>query len=400
MNVIIREQYLKKIRPYINKGLIKVITGQRRTGKSYLLKMIAIEIEKDNPGANIIFVDKEKFEFDSITNYSQLVSYIDVNKHAGMNYIFVDEIQEIESFEKALRSLISEENIDIYCTGSNSKVFSGELASALSGRQIEIRMHSLSFKEFLEFHQLEQNEETLMKFIKYGGMPFLIHLELNDEMVFDYLKNIYATILYRDIISRYEVRDSFFLDNLLRYIADTTGSIISANKIANYLKSQNIGKATSVIINYLNYMQEAYFINRLKRIEVNGKKIFELGEKYFFEDIGLRNAIIGFKPMDISKVIENIVYNQLSYWGYDVFIGRLGEKEVDFVGRRNSEYVYVQVAYLLSSDEVIAREFGNLLAIEDNYPKYVVSLDSFPAITSYKGIKHLHLIKFLTINEL
>jgi uncharacterized protein len=400
MDVLKREKYLTRIRPVFNKQLIKVITGQRRVGKSYMLKQIAAELEMTNSNGNYIFIDKEKFEFDSIKTYTHLLEHIKKLSAPGANYIFIDEIQEIEGYEKALRSLLSDGNYDLYCTGSNSKVFSGELATLLSGRQVEIKVHSLSFVEFLQFHKLGKSRESLMRYLKHGGMPYLIHVPSEDDLVFDYLRNIYATILYRDIVSRNQIRDTAFLENLLRYLADNTGSIVSATKISAYLKSQRNSKTTSVIINYISYLEHAYFVSGVKRQDIQGKKIFESGEKYFFEDIGLRNAIGGYRPSDIAKILENVVYNHLCFWGYSVCIGKNTDKEIDFIAQRNGEYVYVQVAYLLSSNSVAEREFGNLLNIRDNYPKYVVTMDDFPAITTYKGIKHMHLLDFLSLDDL
>ena len=401
MNLIInREKYLERIRPYYDKQLIKVITGQRRVGKSYFLKQIAAELKILNPKANFIFIDKEKFEFDQIKSFIQLLEYIKSISTNSTNYIFIDEVQEIENYEKALRSLPSDGNYDIYCSGSNSHVFSGELATLLSGRQVEIKLHSLSFSEFLIFHKLNKSRESLMRYLKQGGMPYLIHVPAEDEMVFDYLQNIYASILYRDILSRNQLRDTAFLENLLRYLADNTGSIVSANKISTYLKSQQNNKATSVIINYINYLEKAYFISAARRKDIQGKKIFESGEKYFFEDLGLRNAIGGYKPSDIAKVLENVVYNHLIYWGYSVCVGKSNNKEIDFIAERNGEFIYVQVAYLLASESVIEREFGNLLEIRDNYPKYVVTMDDYPAIASYEGIIHMHLLDFLSLDDL
>lgn len=400
MYLLKREKYLSRVRPYFNKQLIKVITGQRRVGKSCLLKQIAAELAEISPSANMIFIDKEKFEFDGIKTYTHLLEYVKKERREDTGYLFIDEVQEIADYQKALRSLLSDGNWDIYCTGSNSGVFSGELASLLSGRQIEIRVHSLSFSEFLQFHKISKSRESLIRYLKHGGMPYLIHLPADDELVFDYLTNIYATILYRDIVSRNQIRDTAFLENLLRYLADNTGSIVSATKISAFLKSQNNSKTTSVIINYIGYLERAYFVSGAKRQDIHGKKIFESGEKYFFEDLGLRNTVGGYKPSDISKILENVVYNHLCFWGFSVCIGRNLDKEIDFIAERNGEFVYIQVAYLLSSDSVTEREFGNLLNIRDNYPKYVVTMDDFPAITTYKGIKHLHLLDFLSLDDL
>ncbi len=394
--MIKREKYLEKIRPYYKKHLIKVLTGQRRVGKSYMLHQIRAELLVLNPGANILFIDKEKYEFDGITTYKELVHYVKGHTAKGINILFIDEVQEIKEFEKALRSLLSDGNYDIYCTGSNSQLFSGELSTYLSGRQIEIRIQSLSYPEFLLFHKLKKNNESLSLYIKYGGLPYLMHLPKSDEIIFDYLNNVYATILFRDIVGRYRIRDVAFLERLIKYIADNTGSIFSANRIADYLKSQKSAKTVSVIINYMKYLEQAYFISSVKRKDIQGKKIFETGEKHYFEDIGLRNVIGGYKASDIGKILENIVYNHLCFYGYKVFIGKDGDKEIDFVAEKNNEISYFQVTYLLASEQVIEREFGNLLKIPDHYPKYVISMDDFPLSASHKGIKHFKLIDFLT----
>ena len=395
MENIKREKYLEKIRPYYNKQLIKALTGQRRVGKSFLLRQVMDELTTLNPSGNIIYIDKEKHEFDNVKNYNHLISFVKQQSIESMNYLLIDEVQEIEEFEKALRSLMSDGNYDIYCTGSNSSVFSGELATFLSGRQIEIRIQSLSYPEFLLFHQLENSRNALARYLKYGGLPYLIHLPDDEEIIFDYLKNIYATILYRDVVSRYQLRDTAFLEILLKYLADNKGSIVSATRIADYLKSVKNNKTVSVIINYLAYLEQAYFISGVKRKDVQGKKIFEGGAKYYFEDLGLRNAVGSYNPADIGKTMENVIYNHLYYRGYTVYIGKDNNKEIDFIAEKRGEKIYVQVTYLLTGEQVVEREFGNLTAIPDNYPKYVITMDEFPAVNTYKGIKQLHLIDFL-----
>jgi len=396
MENIKREIYLEKIRPFINQPLIKVLIGQRRVGKSFLMRQVADEILSGNAEANIIYIDKEKYEFDAIQNYHHLMEYIKSRQKEGMNYLFIDEVQEIKEFEKALRSLLSETNFDIYCTGSNAKMLSGEIATILSGRQITFKVYSLSFIEFCQFNRLEMNLQTLNLFLKYGGLPYLMHLPKQDEIIFEYLRNIYSTILFRDVVSRNEIRDVAFLNNLLRFIADNTGSLVSAKKISDYLKSQQSSKTVSVILNYIAYLEEAYFLLKVKRKDIQGKKIFEVNEKYYFEDFGLRNSVNGFKISDIGKIAENAVYQHLLICGYDIFVGKSGDKEIDFVAERNGETLYIQVTSYLSDDKVIEREFGNLLAIPDNYPKMVVSLDEFSGSSTYKGIMHQILLEFLS----
>ena len=396
-----RNIYIQRIKPFINKKLIKILTGQRRVGKSFMLKLIAQEINKINKNANFIFIDKEEYEFDAIKNHAHLMKYIEEHQKTNLqNYLFIDEVQEIDGFERVLRSLYNKDNFDIYCTGSNAVIFSSEIATYLSGRQIVFQIGSLNFNEFCNFHKLPANNKTLTKYLKFGGLPYLIHLPDNDNVRFEYLNNIYSTILLRDVVNRHQIRDPRFLTDLLRFLADNTGSIFSANKISKYLKSQKINKNVSLILNYLSYIEDAYFINKVQRTDIQGKKHFEVGEKYYFEDIGLRNAIVGFKMQDIGKILENIVFLHLRNNEYEIKIAQNGTKEIDFIATKNNEKIYVQVAYLLSDENTIEREFGNLLEIKDNYPKFVISFDSFSATNTYKGITHFTLLEFLSKTKL
>ncbi|MBI9038432.1 MAG: ATP-binding protein [Bacteroidales bacterium] len=395
MKNIKRNIYLSRIRPYYGKQLIKTLIGQRRVGKSFLLRQVSSELSEMNPDGNFVFIDKEQFEFDEIKNYRQLYSFIKGREKGQKNFIFIDEIQEITNFEKALRSLLSEGIFDIYCTGSNSKLLSGEMATLLSGRQIIIPIYSLSFDEYKTFNNLPHNKDTLELYFKYGGMPYLIHLPKEDFLVFDYLKNINSTILFRDILSRYKIRDVGFLSNLLHYIADNTGSLTVAKRISDYLKSQGSSKTVSVILNYLTYLQVANLILFAPRYDIRGKRIFENGGKYFYQDHGLRNAISGYKPGDMGKIIENVVFKHLRTLGYNVFVGDLKGKEIDFIAEKQGEKIYFQATFLISSDKVIEREFGNLLLIKDQYPKYVVSMDEVYTSGSYEGVNHISLLDFL-----
>lgn len=393
-----RERYINAIKPFMNKNLIKVLTGQRRVGKSMILKLLAEEVKAMDSSAHCIFIDKEDYAFDDIKTHKQLNETIEKNTVKGKNYLFIDEVQEIEGFELVLRSYNQKANFDVYCSGSNAQIFSSELATYLSGRQIIFRIASLNFKEFCSFHNLPNNQESLLKYIKYGGLPYLIHLPEDDAVRFEYLNNVFSTILMRDVVNRHQLRDPRFLNDLLKFIADNTGSIFSANKIAKYLKSQHITKNVSLILNYLSYMEDAYFINKIKKEDIQGKRHFEVGEKYYFEDIGLRNAIIGFRMSDISKIMENIVFLHLKSRGYKMSIGYLQGQEIDFIAEKNNERIYVQVTYLLSGKDTIEREFGNLMRIKDNYPKYVVSFDTFSTPNTYKGIKHYTLLEFLQLD--
>ncbi|MBI5299638.1 MAG: ATP-binding protein [Deltaproteobacteria bacterium] len=391
-----RQKYLSKIKPYIDKDIIKVLVGQRRVGKSYMLFQVMDKIKETDSSANIIYIDKELHEFEKISDHRSLLKYVeDKSKESNKrSFLFIDEIQDIENFEKALRSLKSSGKFDIYCTGSNANLLSGELATYLSGRYIEIKINSLSYSEFLTFHKLEECEESFLKYIKYGGLPYLMHLELSDAIVYDYLKNVVNTILLKDIVARFNIRSVAFLERLVEYIADNVGSLVSAKKISDFLKSQKINMSANVVLNYLSNLCSTFFIYKVQRQDVKGKKIFEINDKYYFEDLGLKHSIINYNQVDINKVLENLVFNHLIADGFDVKVGQLDKKEIDFVGEKNGEKIYVQVAYRIT-EENREREFGNLLLIPDNHPKVVVSLDELIGETSFKGIRHINLRKFL-----
>ncbi|MEX0982929.1 MAG: ATP-binding protein [Bacteroidales bacterium] len=391
-----RTRYIERAGPFIGKQLIKVITGQRRVGKSYLLYHLMDEVQEQHPGCNIIHIDKEKAAFDFIRDYRSLLDYITKNKKEGLNAVFIDEIQDIEQFEKALRDLYSDPAYDLYCTGSNAKMLSGELSTLLSGRFVEIEVHSLSYPEFLIFHKTKDSDESLARYLEIGGLPNLIHLDLVDHVVKDYLSSIHTTIIYKDVLRRHSIRNITFLENLVQYLAGNIGNIFSAKKISDYLKSQQVNIAPNTVLDYLGYLCNAYIIHKVPRANVVGKKVFEVGEKYYFEDLGIRNSISGYNPADIGGMIENAIYTHLRYLGYHVKVGVSGNKEIDFVAERENERIYIQASYLLHSDATIEREFGNLLNIKDNYPKFVVSMDQFTGGNSYKGIQHLHLRDFLS----
>ena len=396
MRNIKREYYLKKIEPFIGKGLIKVIIGQRRVGKSYLLLQIMEMVKERDSSSNNILIDKEKYDFDEIKNYKDLIEYVQKNLSTNKkNNIFIDEIQDIEHFEKALRHFYSEENIDIYCTGSNANLLSGEIATYLSGRYIAIKVFSLSWHEFLQFHKLPNNKSSLQKYINFGGLPFIKHLPFDEKIIFEYLESIYSTIIYKDIIARHNIRNTNFLENLVKFTANNVGSILTSKKISDYLKSQKLNISPQIVLTYLDYLQQAFLIFKVKRADIVGKKIFEIGEKYYFEDWGIKNAIVGYKQLHINQVLENIVFIHLITNGYNVTIGKSGTKEIDFICERDGNRIYIQVAYLIPDEKVRDREFGNLLDIKDNYRKIVVSLDEY-TLKNYKGIEHLHLQEFLT----
>ncbi len=395
LNIISRESYISKIEPFINTSLIKVLTGQRRVGKSYLLFQLINLVSQKYEDANVIYINLEDMSYEQIRTAKDLNDYVLQNLvPTNKNYLFIDEIQDVEDFEKALRSLALNKNIDIYITGSNAKMLSGELATHLSGRYIEFNIYSLSYLEFLQFHSLEDSDESLTMFMKYGGLPYITNLALKDEVIFEYLKNIYSTIIYRDVVSRYNLRNTQFLERLVVFLAGNVGSLFSAKKISDFLKSQKVNISSQQIQNYLKYLSSAFIVFPAPRYDIIGKRVFEIGDKYYFENIGIRNAIVGYKANDIGKVLENIVYNHLLYCGYTVKVGVLKDLEVDFVCERQNEKKYVQVTYRLEKEETIKREFDNLLKIGDNHPKVVVSMDKFTG-GGYEGIAHLYVRDFL-----
>lgn len=390
-----REIYLQKIVPFVNKDIIKIFIGQRRVGKSFMLYQVIGHIIKNNPESNIIYINKELSDFDFIRNHKELNDFVARYSTDGKNYLLIDEVQDIEGFEKSLRNLLATGKYDIYCTGSNSQLLSSDIAGHLSGRFIEIKIFSLSYNEFLKFHKLKDTNKSMIKYAKFGGLPYLINLKLDEFIVYEYLKNVYATVLFKDVVRRHKIRNVFFLEKLVRFLADSTGSLISATKISKYLKSQNVNMSTQIVLNYLSYLAEAFLVFKVNRVDVFGKKIFETSEKYYFEDWGLKNSVIGFKQADFGKIMENIVFIHLMLSGYYVKIGLSGTREIDFVGEKQNEKMYIQVAYLLTDQSTIDREYGNLLKIKDNYPKYVVSMDEIQGNT-YEGIQHLHLREFLS----
>lgn len=386
---------MERIKPFMRTSIVKVLTGHRRVGKSYILYQLMELIREDEPDAHIIYINKEDLEFADILSYRDLFSYIGERLETGhRNYIFIDEIQEIEDFRLAIRSLALDENNDIYITGSNSRMFSTDLANELGGRYIEFTIYSLSYVEFLQFHRLPNDDESLEKFLHFGGLPYLIHLPLDERVVMEYISSIYSTIILRDVVERRKIRNTTFLERLIRFLADNVGSLFSAKSISDFLKSQQVKIASAQVSDYAMALSEAFVVHRIGRYDIVGKRIFERGEKYFFENLGIRNVLVGYKPQDRAKRLENVVCNHLIACGYDVKVGALATEEVDFVCTRGGETLYVQVTQELSKPETIAREFNNLLKIKDNYPKLIISGErSFE--NSYEGVRHLYIRDFL-----
>jgi len=395
-----RPYYLDKITPFIGTDLIKVLVGQRRVGKSYILLQLMDAIKAKDRKANIVYINKEENEYDAIANHRDLIAYAEKHVVAkANNYLFVDEIQDIENFEKALRHLFAKKTFDLYCTGSNARLLSSEIATGLSGRYIEIPVHALSYREFLQFQKLPSGEKSLMKYIRYGGLPFLTNLELTDEIAYGYLKSVYNTIILNDVVARFKIRNINFLNRLLEYLADNIGSLVSANRISEFLKSQKIKTTPNIVLDYLSFLTSSFIVREVNRANIKGKKIFEINEKYYWEDLGLRNALVGYKATEIGQILENLVFSHLSRLGFTIHVGQMGSKEIDFVAEKEGKKIYIQVAYSIGDNATRDREFGNLLAISDNYQKIVVSMDRM-AGGDYQGIKHWQIVDFLLNDKL
>ena len=398
MENIIRQHYLNKVERYFGKNTIIVLTGQRRVGKSYLLKQLRDQKQSED-NSNVIYIDKEKREFDSIQTYRELNDHIEHLYQKGKkNYIFIDEIQDIDEFERSVRSYHTELDAEIVITGSNAKMLSNELSTLIGGRYKEIYIQSLSYQEFLTFHNLTDSDDALSQYIQFGGLPGLVKIGLDEDDAREYQMDIYHTVLLKDVVMRNQIRNVTFLENLVRFLADNAGKLISANSIAKFMKSQGENVTSTVVSNYIKYLTEAYMIHQVNRFDIHGKRLFENNDKFYFEDHGIRNALAGgSREGDIEKVIENIIYQHFIYLGYTVTVGQLQAGEIDFVcTAKGGQRKYVQAAFIIADETTREREFGNLRAIKDNYPKYVISMTPLVTRNDDNGITHLHLRKFLT----
>lgn len=397
MEVLTRKHYADIVDSWIGKGNIIALTGSRRVGKSYVLKDF-IQRHIDDYEVNIIYIDKEKKAFKDIKTKDDLDLWIEARFVDGKhNFILIDEAQEIEHFEESICNWYTEDNTDVIITGGNSKMLSGELATLIAGRHVEVRIHPLSYLEFLEFHNLEDSDENLMTYLNYGGLPGLRKVGLdNDEQVWAYLTSVFNTIVLKDIIERHDIRNIPFLNNLIAFYADTTGKLTSANSIAKYMKSQQENVSANLILLYREFFAEAFLLDIVPRYDIHGKKIFESNEKIYWDDLGLRNLKAeGGMDSYIEKVIENAIYKHLCFLGYEVKVGVLNAGEVDFVCTKPGKTVYVQASYVIAEESTRNREFGPLEKIRDNHPKYVISATPLLTTRDENGITHLSLRKFL-----
>ena len=404
MKIIERPIYINRIIRQLNRNMILVLVGQRRVGKSFILRSVEAWLLKNKPQSNVLFIDKEFNSFNFIKTAGDLYAYAVEKLPVGEeNYLLIDEVQDIDGYEDALRSLYSEDRCQIIVTGSNAYMFSSEIATKFSGRYIEIPVRSLGYAEFLLFHDIPDNYESLLNYLRFGGMPGLANYNFDEiPEIIAYLQGVYNTVVLKDIVAREQIRNFRFLENLIRFMADNVGQLVSVNSIVKYLKSQGSKVTNDLASKYIKSICDALIVDSVSRYDIHGKRVFELIEKYYFSDHGIRNCITGEIPDifgSIEKILEEVVRHHLLIQGFDVYVGVLPTGEIDFIAKKGVKTIYFQVAYRLSGIETISREFGNLRAVGDDYPKYVVTMEDITGtLREYPGINHIHLREFLKMD--
>ena len=394
MERIRRNDYIAQVSSLLGKGEALVLTGHRRAGKSCILELLSDELSADG---HVIYIDMEDPANADLVTFHELSEKIKAGVVEGRNYVLIDEVQEVEEFEKALRYWVKQDGVDVVVTGSNAAMLSSDIASSFAGRYHRVHVSSLDYREFLQFYGLEDSDNAFSQYLRWGGLPFLYRIPLEDERTrTEYLGSIYDTIFVKDIVRRKNVRNVALLDNLARFVADNSGKVFSANSISKYLKGSAMAVSANTVGEYMDALCDTYMIDRVKRYDIKGKSVFEQQDKYYFEDLGLRNYLCRDKrSLDMEKVLEGAVYLKLKRSGYDVYVGQLNGKEVDFVARRGDELIYVQVALQVSGEDTYEREFGNLKLIRDNYPKYVVTMDPNVGLIHDSGIVSCSAREFL-----
>ncbi|MDR2863162.1 MAG: ATP-binding protein [Puniceicoccales bacterium] len=383
--VYTRNDYFATVAPFLGTPVIKVLTGMRRSGKSFLLRQILAQLRADGvPARNIVYVDKEDYAFDAIRDYHALAAHVDkaLKGKRGRTVVCVDEVQEIEGWERIVASWSGKANREVFITGSNASLLSSELATLLAGRYIEFPVRPLSFAEFLQFREkpVAPDADEFQNYLRYGGLPGLHTLgTLSDETFRPYTQSIFDTIMLKDVVSRHQVRNMALLERVARYVMDNTGNLLNASRIAAFMKNQRVSASVDTILTQLHWFNDAHLTERALLYDLKGKRHLEINEKHYLTDFGLKHAVLGWRAADIGGLLENIVFLELRRRGYTVSVGRFGDMEIDFVAERNGERAYYQVAYLLSSKETLEREVRSLLAVGDNYPKYLLSMDNLPA---------------------
>lgn len=401
MDYIFRYKYIEKIKKFIDKPIVKILTGMRRVGKSTILNIIKDQVLKDVPDGNKIYMNFESFEFFDIKDTNELKDYLDekLKDKEGKIYFFFDEIQLVKDWEMVINALRVSIDSDIYITGSNSKLISGDLATLLAGRYVEFEIQPLTFDEFSEIYKSSNlnREELFQKFIKIGGMPGLKYFNLEEEVSQKYLNDIYNTVLVKDVLNYNNIRDVDIFNRILSFAMQNIGATFSASAIKNYLKSENRNISVDTVLNYLEYCNKAFVLKKVPRYDLSGKKLLKVDEKYYLTDHGFRQSMGFSNVKDIEKTLENIVYIELLSRGYSVKIGKVKDREIDFVVKKGEDISYFQIAYLMENEETRDREFGVYDLIKDNYPKYVLSMDKLDF--SQRGIVHKNIVDFLLESE-
>ncbi|EOS57000.1 hypothetical protein C814_02589 [Anaerotruncus sp. G3(2012)] len=404
--MIQRERYMQQIRDFMDKPVIKIITGMRRSGKSALLELTQQELlGRGISEKNIISINFESLRYEALKDYKALYAEISskAEQASGRVYILLDEIQEVTAWEQVVNSLRVDFDCDIYVTGSNARLLSGELATLLAGRYVEIRVYPLDFKEYLDFAATNEDEAHLSKqeqfanFLRFGGLPGIHQMKWEETRIMQYLHDIYNSVLLKDVIARNKIRDTALLESIVLYLMDNIGNTFSAKTISDFLKSQGRKLSTETVYNYLKALESAFLIHKAVRFDIKGKRVLETQEKYYLSDLGLRHAVIGYRDNDIAGVLENTVYLELLRCGYSVHIGKQDVAEVDFVANKVDDRLYIQVCYVLTPENT-DREFAPLEAIADNYEKLVLSTDTLLRINR-DGIRQKNIMNFLTENS-
>lgn len=403
--MIARPTYIAQLRPFIDKPLVKIITGIRRSGKSTVLNLLKKDLLENNiREGQIISINFESFAYAELLNANNLYQHIkSAIQSSEKYYLLLDEIQEVDDWEKAVNSFMVDFNVDIYLTGSNSHLLSSELATFLAGRYVEIPIYTLSYREFLDFRkeffpENSNNGNLFLQYLRKGGFPVIHTGEYSEESAYKIVYDIYSSVILRDTVQRHKIRDVELLERVIRYAFDNIGKTFSGKNVADYFKSQQRKIDINTVYNYLTALEGAFILYRVPRYDLKGKEILKTQEKFYVGDISIIYATMGNRDRMISGILENIVFLELKRRGYDVYVGKLDTTEIDFVAEKQGEKIYVQVTYRLDNEQIIEREFGNLLSIDDQYPKYVVSMDEFWK-DSIEGVRHLYISDFLMKEE-
>lgn len=404
--MIQRETYIKQLRQFINKPFIKILTGIRRSGKSSVLMLLKEELLlRGISEEQVIHINFESFEYLELQTAKKLYEFIKQQiKNNNQYYLLLDEIQEVADWEKAVNSFLVDFGADVYVTGSNSHLLSSELATYLAGRYVEIPIYTLSFAEYLQFRkhyfpkEKHNNLEAFQFYLTLGGFPVIHTANYLEETAYKVVFDIYSSVILRDTVQRYKIRDVELLERVVKYAFDNIGNTFSGKNVADYFKSQQRKIDVNTVYNYLHALEGAFILYRTPRYDVKGKEILKTQEKFYVSDLSVIYALMGFRNRMISGILENVVFLELKRRGYQVFVGKLDAKEIDFIAEKQGEKIYAQVAYKLESEQTAAREFAPLLSVKDQYPKYVVTMDEFWK-ESVEGVRHIHIADFLLMEK-